>query len=94
MDQFDGDNTGNFNQMSIKKSETGRGLDDSKSFHIDMGKYKIQDNYMYGGGSRGELDDSVTLTHSFDNKREVSGTLNQQMLKSQLLESSELRGLS
>jgi len=93
MDQFDGDNTGNFNQMSIKQSENGKGLNDSKNpNYMDMGKYKIQDNYMYGGSSKGELEDSIT--HSFDNKREVSGTLNQQMLRSQLLESSELRGLS
>ena len=84
MDYLDGDHTGDFNQISIKKSENGRGLDDSKSFHIDIGKFQIQDNYMYGGGSKNDLDESIS--HSFDNKREVSGTLNHQMLTSQLLE--------
>ena len=66
MDYLDGDNTADFNQISFKKSENGRGPDDSKSFHIDIGKFKIQDNYMYGGSGT-DLDESIS--HSFDEKR-------------------------
>ena len=56
------DHTGSFRQRYNKADQSiaDHNLDDSKSFHIDMGKFVIQDNYMYAtDGSKVDLDSSI-----------------------------------
>jgi hypothetical protein len=52
-------------------------MDDSRSFHIDIGKYVIEDNYMYnGGGSKTELEDNSSHSSSMNkDRRQVSGSV-------------------